>query len=264
MSPTDDELHQARDRGRREGRRYAISKPVAAAELIPAVLEDAKRAASGEQWGGANPEMAATYEGKAEGIRQGLFGASRCGVCGRELTDPSSIAAGIGPDCLARLAEDRQIDPSSAVIEWREEVGLGPKTYLGVRSGDRHETSTVTVQVPGRDRYLLTLTVPHGSAYPKSPDGHAWGYGGSGPSQLALDILTDLLGHEAHPACYQAFKDAFIATARGPHLAIHEGQIRLWLGAYEGPVLANALEPQKVGAPYEPDDVGAERRGDGR
>lgn len=39
--------------------------------------------------------VAATDYGKRTG---------RCGICGRELTDPASIAAGIGPICAGRLA----------------------------------------------------------------------------------------------------------------------------------------------------------------
>ena len=35
-----------------------------------------------------------------------------------------------------------------------------------------------------------------------SPDGFAWGYLGSGPAELAKDILWDFLGSEPHPACY--------------------------------------------------------------
>jgi hypothetical protein len=31
-----------------------------------------------------------------------LHAASRCRMCGRTLTDPDSIAAGIGPDCAQR------------------------------------------------------------------------------------------------------------------------------------------------------------------
>ena len=40
-----------------------------------------------------------------------------------------------------------------------------------------------------------------------SPDGFAWGYGGSGPAQLALAILLDYFGDaEKARALYQSFK----------------------------------------------------------
>ena len=42
-----------------------------------------------------------------------------------------------------------------------------------------------------------------------SPDGFAWGYGGSGPAQLALAIMLKLTG-EANG--YQDFKFRFVTT----------------------------------------------------
>jgi len=43
----------------------------------------------------ADPLAAAVAYGRASG---------RCAVCGRDLTDPTSIEAGIGPVCAGRLA----------------------------------------------------------------------------------------------------------------------------------------------------------------
>ena len=49
-----------------------------------------------------------------------------------------------------------------------------------------------------------------------SPDGFAWGYGGSGPAQLALAMLCDALGDvERASAIYQRFKDRHVATLPG-------------------------------------------------
>lgn len=52
---------------------------------------------------------------------------------------------------------------------------------------------------------------PHRSQkhYNHSPDGFNWGYGGSGPSQLALAITLELTGK---PTGYQQFKWDFIAN----------------------------------------------------
>jgi hypothetical protein len=46
--------------------------------------------------------------------------------------------------------------------------------------------------------------------YNHSPDGFSWGYGGSGPSQLALAICLELMGDEGQ-FFYQRFKWNFIA-----------------------------------------------------
>ena len=44
-----------------------------------------------------------------------------------------------------------------------------------------------------------------------SPDGFAWGYSGSGPAQLALAILLELIPEPNARLTYQAFKNELIA-----------------------------------------------------
>ena len=52
-----------------------------------------------------------------------------------------------------------------------------------------------------------------------SPTGFAWGYGGSGPAQLAIALMCDVFGKpkseeellSLHPVHYQEFKYDFIA-----------------------------------------------------
>ena len=44
-----------------------------------------------------------------------------------------------------------------------------------------------------------------------SPDGFNWGYGGSGPAQLALAILIEVMGQERALMEYQNFKDEHVA-----------------------------------------------------
>ena len=46
-----------------------------------------------------------------------------------------------------------------------------------------------------------------------SPAGFEWGYGGSGPSDLARSIVGDLLGQkDPHPVDYQRIKRALVAS----------------------------------------------------
>jgi len=45
-----------------------------------------------------------------------------------------------------------------------------------------------------------------------SPDGFSWGYGGSGPAQLALALLLDCYGEQFAKENYQDFKWDKIAT----------------------------------------------------
>ena len=44
------------------------------------------------------------------------------------------------------------------------------------------------------------------SAFNHSPDGFNWGYGGSGPSQLALALLLEITNKETALRHYQSFK----------------------------------------------------------
>jgi len=48
-----------------------------------------------------------------------------------------------------------------------------------------------------------------------SPDGFAWGYGGSGPAQLALAVCLEIFDKEAAIRVYQDFKWKYIATLPG-------------------------------------------------
>ena len=45
-----------------------------------------------------------------------------------------------------------------------------------------------------------------------SPDGFEWGYGGSGPADFALNILSVFIGQEKAFRYYQDFKWKFIAS----------------------------------------------------
>lgn len=60
-----------------------------------------------------------------------------------------------------------------------------------------------------------------------SPDGFNWGFGGSGPADTALSILTDCLGMEQANVLYQLFKREFVA-AWGDKFSISEAEIKDW------------------------------------
>lgn len=60
-----------------------------------------------------------------------------------------------------------------------------------------------------------------------SPDGFNWGYGGSGPADTALSILTDCLGKEKANQLYQFFKRAFVAGWKD-RWSIDEEEIKEW------------------------------------
>lgn len=61
-----------------------------------------------------------------------------------------------------------------------------------------------------------------------SPDGFNWGFGGSGPADTALSILTDCLGMDQANQLYQLFKWEFVA-GWGDEWSITEEKIREWV-----------------------------------
>lgn len=67
-----------------------------------------------------------------------------------------------------------------------------------------------------------------------SPDGFNWGYGGSGPAQLAFAILFDYL-EEKEKAIdfYQQFKWDFVAKIEGHLWTITSTQIDSFLKKYQ-------------------------------
>jgi hypothetical protein len=94
------------------------------------------------------------------------------------------------------------------------------RTYIGTYSifeiaGMNSTEINVMVEEDGKQRSLD----PCFNIRNHSPDGFNWGYGGSGPAQLALAIMCDVFGtpkreerlRGIHPVHYQDFKFAFVA-----------------------------------------------------
>jgi len=112
-------------------------------------------------------------------------------------------------------------------IEWTKKTLNPVKVYEGNRF-PRLGASRVTV-----DGQPLRHVCRH------SPDGFEWGYGGSGPADLALSILADCLGLERADRLYQDFKWAFVAKFQYEGWQITSDQIEAWAGEMEqtnGPV----------------------------
>lgn len=104
------------------------------------------------------------------------------------------------------------------------------KVYSGLLTRD--EEFLVFVKTPndfGGSLRELEHIVRHSS------DGFSWGWVDGGASDLALSILTDLVGAEMAEAHYQDFKLAFIARLNGDSWEITEAAIREWLGYRQSP-----------------------------
>jgi Family of unknown function (DUF6166) len=69
-----------------------------------------------------------------------------------------------------------------------------------------------------------------------SPTGPAWGYGGSGPAQLALAILLEEIGQPRAELYYQDFKRRVLAglpCEEGAQWTFSSAFVRAWVADYE-------------------------------
>jgi hypothetical protein len=94
--------------------------------------------------------------------------------------------------------------------------------YAGLRSDN-----VVTVWRYSR-RHFVALN-PRTDVRNHSPDGFEWGYGGSGPAQLALAILCNALQNvELAQELYQAFKWAIVARLHNRRWRLSQTFVLRW------------------------------------
>lgn len=100
------------------------------------------------------------------------------------------------------------------VYEGRRDAEGKPMVFVAERTADGRLVNQAPLQ-------------PRMDIYPHSPAGFEWGYGGSGPSQLALALCADALNNDARARrVYQNFK--FQVVAKFPEAGWHltEEQVR--------------------------------------
>jgi hypothetical protein len=136
-------------------------------------------------------------------------GISWCGICGRKLSNPLSVYRGIGPICYGRHRNgDSMMDSDFCDKHLAEPLENGV--------------------ILKRDEQGTATNVPHLVVH-HSPTGFEWGYGGSGPADLALNIVEIFLNRMGYAGermkCYdgdcfklawrlhQDFKWKFVANA---------------------------------------------------
>lgn len=123
--------------------------------------------------------------------------ASACTRCGRPLKDPKSVVNGMGPICAAYAEKEKGS---------LQKDGKGFKGHI------------VSGQATAGDDIILKRTkegIPSVNLYQSktyhSPDGFEWGFSGSGPADLALNILLIYLPYNKAFELHQDFKFQFIA-----------------------------------------------------
>lgn len=129
---------------------------------------------------------------------------------------------------LADLEAARENDPARWLLG-----GLEVSAIIGVRDNG---PKVMVARRDGSVKPLPTLLNEIGH----SPDGFEWGYGGSGPSQLAYAIVRLFLSTREARRHYQDFKNRFIIGAPEAGFELDGAAVRAWLGAALQEVPANA------------------------
>jgi Family of unknown function (DUF6166) len=84
---------------------------------------------------------------------------------------------------------------------------------------------------------------PSQEVWNHSPGGFAWGYGGSGPAQLALAILLRFTDAETAVRLHQTFKFEHVAKWPQDEPLDQYVDVRAWLGPFVG-------TPHDLGEPF--------------
>lgn len=171
------------------------------------------------------------------------FAAARCSRCRRPLTDPDSIRLGMGPECRAQSGGvvDNGLckrDQFSDQFSDQFDNAIPFERALVLRRTLRPVLQDTTDPVGGVITNVPHLVVHH------SPDGYEFGYGGSGPADLALNccqLYLNLTGYEGKETkCYdgncwslayslhQYFKTHFIASAPKTGRLIPFAELDAW------------------------------------
>ena len=145
------------------------------------------------------------------GVKEGCIKMTNCSICKRKLSDPESVKRGIGPICYGRIRaemEGQKNEQQEQFLPFKGDI-ICKRTSLGP-----------------------VVNIPH-CIVKHSPDGFEWGYGGSGPADLALNALAAYIGREAaeKDGLYQEFKWDFIAPMSFRGGTIKREDVAVWLAA---------------------------------
>jgi hypothetical protein len=136
-----------------------------------------------------------------------------CARCGKSLKNPDSVERGFGPVCWSLHQAEK------AAEEEKKSTG-------GVYDGG-------DIVLSRKGDYPIT-NVPHAIAF-HSLTGFEWGYGGSGPAELALNILYAVTGDRKFSMKHhQDFKWDFVAVMPVEGGVIKRDEILAWLKEREG------------------------------
>ena len=154
---------------------------------------------------------------------------SQCQVCGRILKNEPWVSMGIGRVCAGYAGiEVPKTYKSRGIRQTAKSIGKHGRS-IGKAMG------VYDLVLQRRPDGVPEVNIPHAIVH-HSPTGFEWGYGGSGPADLALNILSAMIGPEAarEGGLYQKFKWDFIAGLPHEGGTIKAVDIEAWLKENRG------------------------------
>lgn len=136
-----------------------------------------------------------------------------CLRCNRPLKNPAAVAIGMGKICAAKVSAEREGEQTRSAFIFEE--ASNPDVVM--RRANGVAMSNVIQRVKQH-----------------SPTGLEWGYGGSGPADMALNILLRFgLPQEKANALHQDFKWKFVAAVPSDGGVIRHTDIVAWIEEQE-------------------------------
>jgi len=132
-------------------------------------------------------------------------------------------------DRSGRVGECPRCDAALPADGPFSQAGGRPVAYVGTRA---HGGTAVARELEGGRQEPLIHRVRH------SPTGLEWGYGGSGPADLARSILWDWLGREPTQRAYMALKFDVVARLAQAGWRLPAAELEAWCNSYDGPLAA--------------------------
>lgn len=150
---------------------------------------------------------------------------TECLRCGRPLKSAKSRAVGMGPTCAKK---GDVLDPFAVANSKGQPLFLEDAAMLGDPDTDFNLYGLVCERGPKGE---ARTNIPHAWKL-HSPTGFEWGYGGSGPADLALNTLLRMgCDREEAEWWHQAFKSAFIAPIPQEGGRVPLEEMQSWLQA---------------------------------
>src|SRR5262245_51634322 len=113
-------------------------------------------------------------------------------------------------------------DEASSTESDQRSQCMNTTRYVGTR---RESGCEVTKEVDGKTVGPRDLRL---DLWSHSPAGPEWGYGGSGPAQLALALLADAVGADLAVPLHQDFKWSFVGRFPKEGFEMTADEIQRW------------------------------------